>query len=38
MLAVTVWHEAIARWPKATIILRQGARVVHDNRRPRVVK
>jgi len=26
------------RWPGATIILRQGARVVHDSRRPRVVK
>lgn len=30
--------EAIARWPDATIILRQGARVVHDSRWPRVVK
>jgi hypothetical protein len=29
MLAEVVWREAIARWPKATIILRQGARVVH---------
>jgi hypothetical protein len=25
---------AIARWPGATIVLRQGARVVHDSRRP----
>ena len=38
MLAEAVRREAIARWPKATIILRQGARVVHDSRRPRVVK
>jgi len=26
-----VWREAIARWPRETIILRQGARVVHDS-------
>jgi hypothetical protein len=38
LLAEAVWREAMARWPKATIILRQGARVVHDSRRPRVVK
>jgi hypothetical protein len=38
ILAEAVWREAIARWPGATIILRQGARVVHDTRRPRVVK
>ena len=25
MLAEAVWREAIARWPDATIILRQGA-------------
>ena len=37
-LAEAVWREAIARWPGATIILRQGAGVVHDSRRPRVVK
>jgi hypothetical protein len=37
ILAVAVWREAIARWPDATIILRQGARVVHDSRRPRSV-
>jgi hypothetical protein len=29
---------AIARWPKAHIILRQGARVVRDSKRPRLVK
>ena len=38
ILAEAVWREAIARWPEATIILRQGARVVHDSRRPRVVE
>src|SRR5262249_6982277 len=27
-----VWRDAIARWPRATIILRQGARVVADSR------
>jgi hypothetical protein len=37
-LAEATWQAAIARWPKAVIILRQGARVVHDSRRPRVVK
>jgi hypothetical protein len=37
-LAEAVWREAIARWPGATIILRQRARVLHDSRRPRVVK
>ena len=38
ILAEAAWREAIARWPGATIILRQGARVVHDSRRPQVVK
>jgi len=38
ILAEAVWREAIARWPDATIILRQGARVVHDSRRLRLVK
>jgi hypothetical protein len=37
-LAEATWQAAIARWPKAIIILRQGARVVRDSRRPRVVK
>jgi hypothetical protein len=37
-LAEAVWHEAIARWPAARIMLCHGARVVHDSRRPRVVK
>jgi predicted kinase len=30
-LAEAVWQEAIERWPDATIILRQGARVVHSS-------
>jgi len=38
VLAEAVWREAIARWPDATIILRQGARVLHDSRRPRVIE
>jgi hypothetical protein len=38
ILAEAVWREAIARWPGATIILRQGARVIRDSRRLRVVK
>jgi hypothetical protein len=38
ILAEAVWREALARWPGSTIILRQGARIVHDSRRPRVVK
>jgi hypothetical protein len=37
-LAEAVWREAIARWPGETIILRQGARVVANSRRPRMVK
>jgi hypothetical protein len=37
-LAEVMWRAAIERWPNATIILRQGVRVVHDSRRPRVVK
>jgi hypothetical protein len=37
-LAEVVWRAAIERWPDATIILRQGARVVHDSRRLRAVK
>jgi len=38
LLAEALWPEAFARWPDATILLRQGARVVHGSRRPRVVK
>jgi hypothetical protein len=37
-VAEATWLAAIKRWPKAHIILRQGARVVHDSRRPRAVK
>jgi hypothetical protein len=37
-LAEVVWRAAIERWPDATVILRQGARVVRDSRRPRAVK
>jgi hypothetical protein len=37
-LAEVLWRAAIERWPDAPIILRQGARVVRDSRRPRVVK
>jgi len=37
-LAEATWQAAIARWPKAVIILRQGARVVRDSRQPRIVK
>ena len=38
ILAEAVWREAIARWPKAAILLRQGARVIQDSRRLRAVK
>ena len=38
LLAEAVRREAIARWPRETIILRQGARVVRDSRLPRLVK
>jgi hypothetical protein len=37
-LAEVLWRAAIERWPSMHIILRQGARVVCDSRRPRVVK
>ena len=37
-VAEATWLAAIARWPKAHIILRQGARVVRDSKRPRLVK
>jgi hypothetical protein len=33
ILAEAVWREAIARWPRETMILRQGARVIADGRR-----
>ena len=31
------YRAAIARWPRARITLRQGARVIEDSRRLRVV-
>jgi hypothetical protein len=37
-LAEATWMAAIKRWPKAVIMLRQGARIVLDSRRPRLVK
>ena len=37
-LAASVWLAAVKRWPRDIIILRQGARVMRDSRRPRVVK
>jgi hypothetical protein len=37
VLPEAVWREAVA-WSDPTIILRQGTRVVHDSRRPRVAK
>ena len=37
-LAEQTWLPAIRRWPRETIILRQGARVVRDSRLPRLVK
>jgi len=37
-LAEATWLAAVKRWPREAIILRQGARVVHDSRRPRIVK
>jgi hypothetical protein len=37
-VAEATYRAVVARWPKAIIILRQGARVVHDSRRPRIVK
>jgi hypothetical protein len=30
-LAVATYHAAVARWPDARIMLRQGARVVKDS-------
>jgi hypothetical protein len=37
-VAEATYRAAILRWPAARITLRQGARVVHDSRRPRIVK
>jgi hypothetical protein len=35
-VAVATYRAAVKRWPKAIITLRQGARVIHDSRRPQV--
>jgi hypothetical protein len=37
-LADALYEAALKRWPKANITLRAGARVIHDSRRPRLVK
>jgi hypothetical protein len=37
-VAEATWLAAVKRWPREVIILRQGARVVRDSRRPRPVK
>jgi len=33
-VAEATYRAAVKRWPKAVITLRQGARVIHDSRRP----
>jgi hypothetical protein len=38
MLADDVYEAALKRWPNAAILLRRGASVIHDSRRPRLVK
>jgi len=35
-VAEATWLAAVKRWPRETIILRQGARVVRDSRHPRL--
>jgi hypothetical protein len=37
-LADALYEAALKRWPRENIMLRQGARVVHASRRPRLVK
>jgi hypothetical protein len=37
-VAEATWIAAVKRWPRAIIILRQGARVVQNSRWPRIVK
>src|SRR5262249_35345677 len=37
-IAEATWLAAFRRWPRESFILRQGARLVADSRRPRVVK
>jgi hypothetical protein len=36
-IAEATYRTAVARWPAARITLRQGARVIEDSRRLRVV-
>ena len=36
-LAMATYRAACERWPKAAITLRQGARVIEDSRRMRIV-
>jgi hypothetical protein len=36
-VAEATYRAAVARWPRARITLRQGARVIEDSRRLRVV-
>jgi hypothetical protein len=38
LLADLTYEAALKRWPKEAIILRQGARVIRDSRKPRLVK
>jgi hypothetical protein len=38
LLADATYEAALRRWPKVAIILRQGARVIRDSRKPRLVK
>ena len=38
MLADDVYEAALKRWPQAAILLRRGASVIHDSRKPRLVK
>jgi hypothetical protein len=37
-LADALYEAALKRWPKANIMLRAGARVIHDSRKPRLEK
>ena len=38
LLADATFEAALRRWPKVAIILTQGARVIRDSRKPRLVK
>ena len=37
-LVDATYEAALSRWPKVAFILRQGARVIHYSRKPRLVK